>query len=98
VRRPITLALAVLIVASPWSVAVAQEEPPVDEGVVTEEPSFEPGSEPAVVLEIEAEGGDEKAWTFRYLVPALLAMAVVVLVAVILHYGFRVRGRYRVVR
>ncbi len=97
-RRLITIVAVLLVVAGPWSVAGAQEEPPDDGVVVTEEPAFEPGREPAVVLETEAEAAEEDAWTFRYLVPTLIVMAALVLAAVALHYGFRVRGRYRVVR
>jgi hypothetical protein len=98
VRRVIAILLASLVVVGPWSTALAQEEGTVEEGTEVEEPSFAPGSEPAIILEVESEDAKDVAWTFRYLVPTLLALGVVVLLAVILHYGFRVRGRYRVVR
>ena len=57
----------------------------------------EPGG-PAVIVGEEAEPPAEDAWTFRFLVPTLLAMTGVALVGVILGYGVRVKGRYRVSR
>ena len=54
--------------------------------------------EPAVVISDDAGDTDDPAWTFRYLVPTVLAISVVVLLLTVLLYGVRLRGRYRVVR
>ena len=53
---------------------------------------------PAEEFPEEAEEEGEQPWTSRYLAPTVAAMAALVLVAVAILYGFRVRGRYRVVR
>lgn len=54
------------------------------------------GDVPAVV--VDDGGGDVKdqAWTFRYLVPTLVIASSLALAVVVLGYGVRVRGRYRV--
>ncbi|HSR16272.1 MAG TPA: hypothetical protein VLL51_10990 [Gemmatimonadales bacterium] len=97
-RRLIPIALALTVAAGPWYAASAQEEPPSQDTTTVEEPGFQPGREPAVVLQPEQPAAETQAWTFRYLVPTLLTLASLVLLAVLLYYGFRVRGRYRVVR
>ena len=56
------------------------------------------GDEPAVVLETESEEPGEEAWTFRFLVPTLMIGTAVVVAGVVIGYGLRVRGRYRVVQ
>jgi hypothetical protein len=53
---------------------------------------------PAVTVGDEAATSDDEAWTFRYLVPTLLAMSVVGLGFTALAYSRRVKGRYRVAR
>ena len=55
------------------------------------------GDGPAVVIEDEPSAVAEEAWTFRFLVPALIGMTGLVIAAVVVGYGVRVRGRYRVV-
>ena len=55
-----------------------------------------PGEGPAVVLEEDAEAIDEQAWTFRFLVPTLILGTALAVVGVVVGYGVRVRGRYRV--
>lgn len=55
------------------------------------------GEGPAVVIEEDSGAVEEDAWTFRYLVPTLLLLTGVGVVAVVVGYGVRVRGRYRVV-
>lgn len=52
---------------------------------------------PAVLVEEDAAAPEEEAWTFRYLVPTLLGVTGIGVVAVVIGYGVRVRGRYRVV-
>ena len=54
------------------------------------------GNQPAVVVEDEAGDEEDEAWTFRYLVPTLIGGSGLALLAVVLGYGVRVRGRYRV--
>lgn len=63
----------------------AQESPPV-------------GDTPAVVVDEGAPLPTEDAWTFRFLVPTVLAISGLIVVATVVGYGVRVRGRYRVVR
>lgn len=53
---------------------------------------------PAEEFEPEEEEEEEDPWTARYLAPTVAAMAGVVLVLVVVGYGVRVRGRYRVER
>jgi hypothetical protein len=54
--------------------------------------------EPAVSIPEDAETEEEQPWTARYLIPTLMVMGLVVLVAVLIAYGVRLRGRYRVVQ
>ncbi len=63
--------------------ALAQAETPQD-------------NQPAVVVEDDIGDAEEEAWTFRYLVPTLIGGSGLALLAVVLGYGVRVRGRYRV--
>jgi hypothetical protein len=56
------------------------------------------GDTPAVVVEESAPIAAEPAWTFRFLVPTVLAVSGLALVATVVGYGVRLRGRYRVVR
>ena len=78
------LALACLAFALGVAPAIAQESPP--------------GDTPAVVVEDGAPVAAEPAWTFRFMVPAVLAMSGLVLAIAVIGYGVRLRGRYRVVR
>ena len=52
--------------------------------------------EPVVVVGDEVAPPAEDAWTFRFLVPTLLAMTGLVVAGVALGYGLRIKGRYRV--
>lgn len=54
--------------------------------------------EPAVVVADEAPPPEDDPWTFRFLVPTVLAMSGMALLVVIVAYGRRVKGRYRVAR
>jgi hypothetical protein len=78
------LALACLAFALGVAPAIAQESPP--------------GGTPAVVVEEGAPVAAEPAWTFRFMVPAVLAISGLVLAIAVIGYGVRLRGRYRVVR
>lgn len=56
------------------------------------------GDAPAVVVDEGAPVPTEDAWTFRFLVPTVLGLSGLIVVATVVGYGRRVRGRYRVVR
>jgi hypothetical protein len=86
------LAVFVAVTAGPVH---AQEGEPVPETTAT---TFAPGQEPAVVVSDAGAAEDEPAWTFRFLVPTLIALSGLALVAVAVGYGVRVKGRYRVAR
>lgn len=58
----------------------------------------EEAPEPAVVVVDEAPPPEDSPWTFRFLVPTVLAMSGAALLVVVAAYGRRVKGRYRVVR
>ncbi|HUG74225.1 MAG TPA: hypothetical protein VMM81_00920 [Acidimicrobiia bacterium] len=57
-----------------------------------------PGDGPAVTQAEPPALDEDEAWTFRYLVPTLLAMGVLAVVVTALAYGRRVKGRYRLAR
>lgn len=85
-RIRLLLALLLLSLAlATMPAAFAQEEPAPEEG-------------PAVIVDEEAEPPAEDAWTFRFLVPALLVMTGIALAGVVIAYRVRVQGRYRVSR
>lgn len=52
---------------------------------------------PAVLVEDDVSAPDEEAWTFRFLIPTLIAVTALGIAAVVIAYGVRLRGRYRVV-
>ncbi|HAX81014.1 MAG TPA: hypothetical protein DCY40_00405 [Actinobacteria bacterium] len=78
------LALVCLAFALAAAPALAQESPS--------------GDTPAVVLDEGAPIEAEPAWTFRFMVPTVLAISGLVLAIAVIGYGVRLRGRYRVVR
>lgn len=53
-------------------------------------------NQPAVVVEEVSGDAEEAAWTFRFLVPTLVGASGLIILGVVLGYGLRVRGRYRV--
>lgn len=59
---------------------------------------FPQAQEPVVSIVTEAEEGDDSAWTFRYLVPTAIVASAASVVLVVVLYGVRVRGRYRLKR
>lgn len=100
-RRSIAVlvsAIAVLFFALP---AFSAEEAPVDtvtETTVAEEQSGVVDVAPAVTVPPAAEDDATADWTYRYLIPTLLALAVVVVIATTIQYFMRVvRNRYKVV-
>lgn len=58
----------------------------------------EDSRQPAVVVSDETGAAEDQPWTFRFLVPTVLAIAVLAIGTTLLAYTVRVRGRYRVVR
>ena len=91
-------ALAITFFALP---ALAAEEAPEDtvtESTVAEEQSGVVDVAPAVTVPPAAEDEATADWTYRYLIPTLLALAIVVVVATTIQYFMRVvRNRYKVV-
>lgn len=75
---------ALLIILSLSASAFAGEEPVRDA--------------PAVTVTDPAGVEEDPAWTFRFLVPTLLAMGVLGVAATAIGYSRRVKGRYRVAR
>lgn len=53
---------------------------------------------PVVVVDDGAAVPEDEAWTFRYLVPTVLAMSGAAILVTLVVYGVRIRGRYRVAR
>ncbi len=90
------LLLAVVALLAPG--ALAQEEAPAP--AHTEEPAETVNvPEPAVEVNPAPPAPEEQAWTFRYLIPTSLLIAVVAVVGSIIAYFVKVvRTRYRVVQ
>jgi hypothetical protein len=87
----IAFCFAVLIIAP---AALAQEEPPAEEpAAVVDAP------EPAVRVVPETPSEPEAPWTFRYLIPTSLVVALLVVVGSIVAYFVKVvRTRYRLIQ
>jgi hypothetical protein len=83
-RVSTVIALVCLAFALGMAPALAQEAPS--------------GDTPAVVVDDGAPVVAEDAWTFRFLVPTVLAVSGLALAVTVIGYGVRVRSRYRVVR
>ena len=64
--------------------------------VVEEDQGSQLGIEPAVEAPPVEEPDDARAWTQRFLAPAVLALGVLGLIGSMIYYGVRVRGKYRV--
>jgi hypothetical protein len=88
-RSLLVLALLLALVAVAGAGPASAQEP------ADQAPS---GLVPAGTVPPSDQAAEDEAWTFRFLVPTLLALAGLTLAAVVLFYGVRVRGRYRVVR
>ena len=95
-RRSLLLALLGFLMAVVLVPAgLAQEEPPADApaDAVVDVP------EPAVEVVSETTAEEEAAWTFRYLVPTSLVIALLVVVGSIVAYFVKVvRTRYRLIQ
>lgn len=93
---PIVTGLLALVLGAA-APALAQEEGE-ESPAPQPESTFAEDEAPAVVISDENAQEDDTAWTFRFLVPTVLALSGLALAAVAFAYGFRLRGRYRVVR
>jgi len=94
----ILFAPAAAFAAAPTSdVVVAFTEEPSDEVVENMPPVMnDSGIVPAVEVLPPSESVPEQPWTIRFMAPLFAALGVAVFAAIILHYTFRVRGRYTV--
>ena len=53
---------------------------------------------PAIVIEEEVEAEEDSAWTYRFLIPASVAIAVLVIIGNVIQYFRQVtRKRYKVI-
>ena len=94
-RRFTLLLLLFLLLLAPAALAQEEEpaEPASEQEVVVDVP------EPAVEVVEEAPAEEEQAWTFRYLIPTSLVIAVLVVVGSIVAYFLKVvRTRYRLIQ
>ena len=82
-------ALAVLLLFVPAPIAIVN--PPA----AVAAPAEVVAAEPAVILPEEGEEETEQPWTARFLGPASVVIAVVVVGASVSYYVVRIRGRYR---
>lgn len=100
IRRSLLLVVLGLVAALVMSPAVlAQEDAPEPETTQTEGGVVGEVPEPAVEVIPEAATEEEAPWTFRYLVPTSMVLALLVVVGSIVAYFLRVvRTRYRVVQ
>lgn len=96
-RVLLPLALIVTVAFAAAGIAAAQEEGEVAETTETTV-GFPEGREPAVQIAEAGEAESDPAWTFRYLVPTLLALTGLLLLALFVWYLLGIKGRYRVVR
>ncbi len=91
------LAVVVLALALAPAAALATAEPEPETPVTNDIP-VDPDMQPAVLVGDAGEADEDPAWTFRFLVPTVLAVAALGVVVTLIVYSVRVRGRYRVVR
>ncbi|HLU31179.1 MAG TPA: hypothetical protein VK088_05420 [Acidimicrobiia bacterium] len=104
-RRFLALVLSACAVVV-FTLPVLATEEPVTDSTVTETTvagdsgvsSPGAGAVPAVTVPPTADDEVTADWTYRFLIPTLLALAVVVVVATTIQYFMRVvRNRYKVV-
>ena len=101
VHRRSLLAIVVGILFLVLAPAVpAQEDAPTESSTtIVEEGAPTVIPEPAVRVGPEAPAAAEQAWTFRYLIPTSLVIALLVVVGSIVAYFLRVvRTRYRLIQ
>lgn len=99
-RRSLVLIIFGLLVLILAPAALAQEETPVDAPAnPVEADAVVDVPEPAVEIVREAPAEVEQAWTFRYLIPTSLVLALLVVVGSIVAYFLKVvRTRYRLIQ
>ena len=86
VKRLGVLVLVLLSVAVPAQAIAA----------VPSIPAQQAQDEPAVVIDDTEGAPEETAWTFRFLVPMLMVLTLVMVVGLVAWYQRGFRGRYRV--
>lgn len=93
-RRSLLLIVVGILLLMVAPAVLAQEGAPADDsGAVVDVP------EPAVKIDREAPNEVEQAWTFRYLIPTSLVIALLVVVGSIVAYFVKVvRTRYRLIQ
>lgn len=92
IRLSLAAVAVLLILGVPSAFAVVGDVP-----VVAAQTDQLDRSGPAVTVEDAAPAPEEDAWTFRFLIPTLIGATALAVGAVVIGYGVRVRGRYRVV-
>ncbi|HJR93072.1 MAG TPA: hypothetical protein VJ938_11575 [Acidimicrobiia bacterium] len=96
------VAICLLVIASlASSLAASATEETTDTTTATETTVAEgqgSGVAPAVTVPVEEEDTGPDDWTYRYLIPTLIALAVIVVIATTIQYFLQVvRKRYKVV-
>ncbi|MGA8038592.1 MAG: hypothetical protein WCA93_00635 [Acidimicrobiia bacterium] len=88
----ITLGIFLLLTTSS---ALAQEEPAADTTTTTVGTTMQP----AVPITVPSAAAPQADWTYRYMIPTAIVLAVlIILVTTIRYFTSVVRKRYRVVR
>lgn len=105
--RALLLAVALLLVAAPaMAAAPSGVDAPLVLAVEAEDEGEEAppttvmsegGIEPAEMAPPDAEEEREDQWTAKFLAPTVAALGALGVVAALILYGVRLRGRYRVV-
>jgi hypothetical protein len=99
-RNSLLLLVIAVLISGLSVVALAAEEGGEDDGGASEGTSttIESGLSPAVPIEAEEAPPAEVDWTYRYIIPTGLVIAVVIiLVTAIKYFTDVVRKRYRIV-
>lgn len=103
-RRLLLLVSIAMLVVSAAFPALAVEEPETTEGAtettVAAEDDAPAADVPPPAVTVPDTAADEQTadWTYRYLIPTLLALAVLVVILTTVQYFVRVvRNRYKVV-
>jgi hypothetical protein len=99
-RLSLGFILAGLLIFALAPAVLAQEEAPTDTTVpASNEVAVVDVPEPAVEVVPEVPSEAEQAWTFRYLIPTSLVIALLVVVGSIVAYFVKVvRTRYRLIQ
>ena len=92
------LALFALVALLALPAVATEDEAPAPEPISEESEEGSSGLEPAVPIPDESEAEVVPDWTYRYLVPTGIALAVVVIIITSIQYFTNVvRKRYRIV-